>query len=162
MGRYLLIELPDTDDAQVDDLVRGVRVGDDPTVWVEHNVSATGSLSGTVVAAFTRPRTLCTCAQRSDVSLLGRTFRWRICSECHKPKRLGAGQYLYNLLDGGGHRGGGWWARWKGSQYRRSIGWMSCTLSPTWVTHKDGTVTTLNAVNVAETVPELEEVGDGE
>lgn len=81
MARYLLIEVDDnaTADrmrAQIDNAGKPMRV----------------------VGLFSKASQLCKCDIRSETSVRGVKFGWRLCPECRKPKVAGA-QTLYNMLD---------------------------------------------------------------
>lgn len=79
--RYLLIEFDDNDSAdrlraQIDAANRGFRV----------------------VGMFSKASKLCECSTRSDQSVRGAKFGWRLCPECRRPKSA-VSQTLYNMLD---------------------------------------------------------------
>lgn len=84
MARYLLIEVDDNASAerlraQIDNADKPIRV----------------------VGMFSKATQLCECTVRSNKSVRGAKFGWRLCPECRKPKTAGS-QVLYNMLDDNG------------------------------------------------------------
>lgn len=83
MARYLLVEVDANDTAE----------------RLRAQIDKAGEAKGMrVVGMFTKASQLCNCEVRSETSVRGAKFGWRLCPECRKPKTAGA-QTLYNMLD---------------------------------------------------------------
>lgn len=84
MARYLLVEFDDNDSA---DRMRA-----------QINNAESAGKNFRVIGMFSKPGALCDCSTRSDRSVRGKRFGWRLCEACRRPKN-GSPQTLSNMLD---------------------------------------------------------------
>jgi hypothetical protein len=155
MSRYLLVEVENP--AEAEQLMEAIN--DSPQYK-----------SSLVVGMFTKATELCKCKpwnerhpgepERSMHGPASGHYGWWVCTDCRLPKE-GQPQSLYNLLDGGDMRGGGWRGRMKGDRLFRTLRYLSTGITVRWVQVGDR-VTTLTRT-CAQALPGLElEEGSGE
>ena len=142
MSRYILVEVESP--AECEALVEAINESDK-------------YVTSQVVGIFTKASQLCSCPPwgerhpgEPETSLHGSKYRWWVCVDCRLPKRM-ATQTLFNLLDGGGMRGGGW----KDAQVGRSLAHLSACINVRWV-EVEGRVTTFRADVREQAAPDLE------